>query len=311
MRIITTDTQSGLRLPSFITVGMFDGVHLGHRALLVALREKAWTSGLESTVVTFTNHPLEVIDKTKAPKNLTTTAQKLSLIEFYGIDNCILIPFTRDIQQHDAGCFLDFINRMVNIKGLLAGFNNNFGRKGENSIEEAAIERGVNFIRFAEEMIEGDPVSSSLIRKLLENGSVEKASIMLGRPYSLDGIVGHGKEVGRTIGFPTANILPVDSNVLVPGNGVYFGRVKIEGELWYRPAMINVGMNPTVSNEKIKKVEVHIVDIPSGTDLYSKSIAVEFLAYHRPEYKFKDLESLRLQLEKDREKLKTINSIGL
>ena len=301
MRIITGHEPGQGRPKAVVTVGMFDGVHVGHRHILRELTDAA--RGLEalSVVVTFTNHPLEVIRPQVVPGILTTTGERLALIETTGVDCCLLLDFTAEVQRMDASVFLDYLDSFFDVQGVVTGFNNNIGNKSGGPVDEVAAARGMYFKRCSDVKIGDDVVSSTEIRRLLEAGEIAVANAMLGRSYAVAGNVCHGRQIGRTIGFPTANLKPVDSRVMLPADGVYFGAATIEGtdHAPYR-AMISVGKNPTVDGQNARTTEIFMLDLPNNYDLYGKSIIVNFMHRRRDMKRFPSLSCLTRQLEDDR-----------
>ena len=302
MQIITHIADAvALRPRAIITVGVFDGVHAGHQHVLKQLVARAGERGVVPVVVTFCNHPLEVVSSgNRKAVLLNTVSERLALLEQYGAECCVLLTFNDAMMHSDAGEFLDEMQRYVNVEGVLLGFNNRFGRVDGVSVEEAASKRGITFERCSKVKMDGVDVSSSQIRRVLMEGNIAEANRMLGRPYMLKGIVAHGRHIGHTIGFPTANLVPVDDTMLIPHNGVYFGVAEAESYpgTQFR-AMINIGCNPTVTDGGKRSIEVHLTDAGDDLDLYSKSLTVKLLMYHRDEEKYASLDALRHQLTLD------------
>lgn len=301
MLIVSSKTTFEHTPRVMITVGMFDGIHIGHRHLLDRLGAEARKSGMMSMVVTFTNHPLDIVAPEKAPKIISTTSERLLHIEKSDIELCCLLEFDNDMKGRSAGEFLDYLGQHYDIGGIMMGFNNNIGRRDGCRIEDVARERNLMFIRENDVNIDGVTVSSSAIRNFLLQGKITEANAMLGRCYELGGRVGAGRQIGRTINFPTANLQPDDSRKIIPGNGVYFADAVIEGDSYkLLPSMVNIGVNPTVTEGTERTVEVHILGLPENTDIYNREITLFFKCYHRCEKKFANLAELREQLEKDK-----------
>lgn len=290
--------------PKLATVGVFDGVHYGHRALLHQVSVSARHVGAVPTVVTFTSHPQNVVAETKV-KMLSTLDERISDFKELGIECVILLDFNKELRNMTAEQFITMLHDRYNVIELLVGFNNRFGKDRQQGFDEykSIGERiGVKVWRFHQflrgSIAEGGKkVSSSIIRKLLEEGKVEDAADMLRRYYSITGKVVHGKELGRTIGFPTANIECINPATLVPGNGVYAVNVVLpDGTV--RRGMLNIGHRPTVdSPDAPRSLEVHIIDYKG--DLYGKIVTLQFIKYLRPERSFQSIEALRAQLSAD------------
>lgn len=289
---------------SCVTVGNFDGVHLGHKALIDRVRQKALPGKLTSVVVTFDPHPVRVLTGRSEPPFITLTDQKLSLIGDLGIDVCVLVEFTRDVAALDAEAFTRrYLLQGLAMKELIMGYDAAIGRKRMGTFElMSAIgsQYGFGVERFGPVIIDGAVVSSTRIRDLVLSGKVWEARSLLGRYYILKGEVGHGKKRGGSLlGFPTANILPTDE--LAPKNGVYAVWAEVSGEIL--PAVANIGFNPTFGNDTLS-IEVHILDIRE--DLYGREIKVHFVQRLRDEKKFSGIDELKERIAKDIELAKQI-----
>lgn len=279
------------------SIGTFDGVHLGHRQVLKLLKEKALEAGLEPVVFTFSKHPLSVINPEKLPKSLTDIDKKCNLIRKEGVGPLIL-NFDRHMQSLTAEEMLKSLREDEDVEMLILGYDNKFGCNGKNLSRNDYVELGEkNGIKviIADEL---KGISSSAIRKAIEDGDMKIARQMLGRPFSITGTVVEGNKIGRQIGFPTANI-EIPSASVVPKPGVYAGRVVAEGI--FKPALINIGVRPTVSNDNKPIIETHLIDW--NGDLYGKEIIVEFLKRVRDEKKFSSIEELKSQIIKDKQEL--------
>ena len=279
-------------------IGTFDGVHRGHRSVLKLMTEYASEHGLEPVVVTFSNHPLALIDPARTPKALTPTAKKKKLLKEAGVTPVVL-EFDEPLRNTTAARWMKILHDEYGVDALVIGYDNTFGNDGVNlSLEDyrkLGEDVGIKIIT-ADEVKE---VSSSAIRKAVMAGNVEKAREMLGRPYSITGRVVKGNSLGHTIGFPTAN-LDYPSDVAVPAPGVYAGIVKLLPEGYKYPAMVNIGCRPTVMRGEDKVIEAHIIGW--NGDLYGKEITVRFLKRLRDEKKFDSIEALKKQLAEDRDK---------
>lgn len=323
------------RTKAIVAVGMFDGVHAGHRYILDFLKAKADELGLTPVVVTFSNHPLSVIRPDRVPPVLTTPRQRLDFIREAGIDNVIMTPFDENLRKLTAARFItDFLQPRIDVKAVVLGYDNNFGsdrmtelQDYRRSLEPLGVEV-FKCSRFPERQ-----VSSTLIRRALADGEVALANAMTGRPYTLGGMVVTGKQLGRTIGFPTANIAP-DAPVILR-EGVYAAQVIEPLPLAGLPAMLNIGRAPTVNGDGTLTVEAHIIlpdktsgvqNLPTGAtldlygekttlakldlygekptraalDLYGEKLTLAVLERLRDERRFDSLDALRQALADDR-----------
>lgn len=285
-------------------MGVFDGVHLGHRMLLNRVNEEAGKEGVDAVAVTFDPHPRIVL--TGDPGHLsflTDLEERTELMRDTGIGHLVVIPFTAELSLMTASAFIESILcGHLGVRHLITGYDHHFGRRHEgdsNTIMECSSRMGFRVTREDAYMIDGEAVSSSLIRKLLGEGDIEKAASMLGYDYFIRGNVVSGKRIGRNMGFPTANIVPIFANKLVPRTGVYAVEATIEGETRKHVAMLNIGNRPTIAdNDGTRTIEVHLVDF-SG-DLYGKVVTVTFRHRLRDEMKFENVDALAAQLAKDR-----------
>lgn len=289
-----------------VTLGTFDGVHLGHRKLIQAVIDNAREDGGESVIITFFPHPRQVVgNENRNFFFLTTMSEKLSLLEETGIDHVIIQEFSREFAGIGACDFLsEILVKRTGTKKLIMGHDHRFGREGEGDIKRIRqcpelSELKVKQVRAL--VMGGIAVSSSLIREALLSGRIDEANKMLGYSYGISGTVIEGNRIGRTIGFPTANISIEDSCKLVPSSGVYAVDVLL-GTAIYK-GMMSIGTNPTVSplNNK-RSIEVHIIDF--NDDIYGESIRVRFRKKLRNERKFADIEELSRQMQLD--KLETL-----
>jgi riboflavin kinase/FMN adenylyltransferase len=290
-------------------MGMFDGVHRGHSALLAGLGELANNSKGESVVLTFWPHPRVVLDEdVDKLQFLTTLEEKTRLISEAGIHHMVILPFTKALAGLSAEAFLrEYLVKKMCLSHLVVGFNHRFGHQGTTygELEQFSQKYGFKLTQFQRVLIDGATPSSTAIRKLLAAGNVCEASGLLGHFYSLNGRVIGGKQLGRTMGFPTANIEVDDPIKLVPLGGVYACRVHLLGE-WFG-GMINIGYRPTVDSGRANKsLEVHIFDF--NREVYSEKIMVEFIARTRGETRFPDLEALRQRLKRDEMEVRAVLS---
>ena len=285
-----------------VTSGTFDGVHVGHQKILSRLNELAKKNKGETVLLTYWPHPrLVLYPKEHHLRLLSTFDEKVSLLRDFGIDHLIVLPFTPEFSQMSS---VDFIQQIlvdkIQTKCLVIGYDHKFGKNREGSfdyLQAHSEELGFAIEEISRQDIDDMGVSSSKIRIALESGDLPTATSYLGRPYSLTGEVVIGQQIGRSIGFPTANIQVKDDYKLLPKNGVYAVTVQVEDQQY--KGMLNLGNRPTVSGEQ-KTIEVHLFDFAG--DLYHKSLSVNFIQFLREEKKFADLAALKDQLILDQEK---------
>lgn len=274
------------------TIGFFDGVHRGHHFLFAQLLEHAKLHNLSPIIYTFVQHPKLVLTG-KQPSLLTSTHERKYLLE-----QCAEVRMLNfaEVQHLTAEQFMRYISEKDNVQMLLMGYDHCFGSdrvKGFSEYAKIANRVGLHIERAHECLVDGIPVSSSRVRKLLDEGQMEQVNRLLGYKYTLTGKVVRGNSIGNQIGYPTANISYSPERKL-PLLGVYAATVKLDGVEF--PAVVNIGHNPTVGNLQIS-VEAHLIDFQG--DLYGKCIAVSFRSFIRPERKFTSLEKLQLQIKKD------------
>lgn len=283
------------------TVGMFDGVHLGHKRVVEQLCTIALSRGLKPMVVTFDRHPLCHINPVLAPKMLSTVEQKSRLLVNYGAEEVVVMRFDDALRNLTAGEFMTMLHDRYDVELLLVGHDHRFGRGRAESFDDycrIGEACGVNVVREDELVLPGTglPLCSSSVRKALSDGDLALATTLLGHDFSIHGRVGHGRNIGHTIGFPTANLLPFLSDQQLPAPGVYAGIAEIQGGQRYQ-AMINIGTNPTVSGDGEIKIEAHLIGYAG--DLYDTILSLTFTRRLRDERKFPSLEALKAQLQAD------------
>ena len=289
-----------------VATGFFDGVHVGHRLVIKQLVEAAAVRGDESMVMTFWPHPRNVLQKeARSLRLLTTLAEKRDMLHGLGVDHVEVLPFTKEFSTMTMREYLHMLMEKYGVKTVLLGYDNRFGSDaaGADEVAAAAVELGLEVLRV--EMVpseKGFAVSSTKVRERLEEGDVEGASAMLGYDYSLQGVVVAGNRLGRTIGFPTANMQLYEPLKLIPGNGVYFVKVKTLGNHYY--GMCNIGCRPTVGTGNARTIETNIFDFDE--DIYGLDLEVTFISRIREEVRFDSLDDLRIQLEKDRNACRTV-----
>jgi riboflavin kinase/FMN adenylyltransferase len=286
-----------------VTIGTFDGVHLGHKALLSKLIEEAIQDKGESVVVTFNPNPRLVLNQDSDPEVsfLSTFEEKTELLEQSGIGHLIVVDFNDYIMNLKACDFMEkILVKKVGIQHLLVGYDHHFGRGREGNfdiISDCAVKFGFTVRQVPEVLYGSEIISSSAIREALLEGRLDQANSFLGYSYSMAGRVVKGRRIGRVIGYPTANIETVDKYKLIPANGVYAVEIELENEL--KKGMLSIGTNPTVNtNSAIRSVEVHIFDF--STDLYGREIRVIFRYRLREEKKFATLSKLTKQMTLDK-----------
>jgi len=297
---------SGVR--SAITIGNFDGVHRGHRALVESIvgwkRGQAEPDSVRTVVMTFEPHPVEVLRPGTLVPRLTPVAEKQRLLYGLGVDEVRVVPFTAAFSKTSARDFFDHV-LLQNLKGgfIAVGGNFFFGHNREGSpgrIVDWAQERGFEAKIIPGVESDGDLISSSRIRRLIEAGEMVPAARLLGRDYSITGDVVHGDKRGRQLGFPTANLVPAVAQIgapCLPARRVYLSSATIEGKTY--PSITNVGVKPTVSNSGQVTVETHLLLTPTPPDLYGKQLTVEFRDRLRAEMKFQGLAELVSQIQQD------------
>lgn len=288
-----------------ITMGVFDGVHLGHRKLLHRVTEEAVRDQGDAVAVTFDPHPRIVL--TGDPGHLsflTDLEERTELLGETGIGHLVVIPFTPELSRMTASSFIESILcQRLGVRHLITGFNHHFGRQHEgdsNTIMECSARLDFRVTREDAFLVDGGAVSSSLVRKVLGDGNIEKAASLLGYDYFIRGRVVSGRKIGRNLGFPTANISPLFAHKLIPRTGVYAVEAVVEGEPERYIAMLNIGLRPTIAGgDGIRTIEVHLVDFTG--DLYGKVVTVFFRHRLRDEMKFENVDALAAQLARDRE----------
>jgi riboflavin kinase/FMN adenylyltransferase len=283
-----------------VTLGSFDGAHLGHRRIFSTVLNIARQKGGDAIVITFNTHPRKVLTPLTPPKILTTTDEKLRAIGDCGIENVVLLDFTHDMaEMNAAGFFNEIVLKKIGVIDIVVGYDHAFGKNREGTIDflrELSKTRGFGVTRVEPKNFYSRPVSSTWIRTEIEDGNVKLASALLGRNYGLRGNVAPGAGRGAKIGFPTANIVPEDRDKVIPGDGVYAVRVRLEDERSFK-GMLNIGTNPTFDGIQ-RTIEVNIFDFDS--DLYGRVLEVEFVERLREEVRFASVKELVAQLEKDR-----------
>lgn len=282
-----------------VTTGTFDGVHLGHKTIINQLKKIAGDNNGETVVLTFHPHPRMVLQKENNIKLLGTIDERIKLLEENGVDHLIISPFTKEFSRISSIEFVrDILVNKIGTKKLVIGYDHHFGRNREGSFEHL-VEFGPMYGFEIEEIpainIEDVNISSTKIRKALEIGDIKTAKEYLGRNYSISGVVITGKQLGRSMGFPTANIKIAESYKLIPGIGVYAVKV-IHNEINYL-GMLNIGFRPTIEDDRKMSIEVHLFEF--NGNLYDEELTIEFVSKIRDEQQFKNVNQLKEQLERD------------
>lgn len=305
MEIITSlDAELKNKYPAtVIALGTFDGLHLGHTDVINTARNYAERSGLKLAVFTFSNHPLALIRPDLVPVRIISAEEKIKLLESFGVDYLINIPFTEDFAVLSPDEFLDRL-ACFKYRCLVVGENFTYGFLGSGkteTLERSGRKNGFDVIVRPLVKINGNVVSSTGIRNLIQAGHIEYANRMLGRAYSITGTIVHGEQRGRKLGFPTANIELLHGEMAVPAPGVYAVTASIGGSIY--EGMGNIGNNPTFNDVEHARLEVNLFNC-SG-DLYGKTMSVQFHKYIRAEKKFSGVEELCRQIEEDKKAIKT------
>jgi riboflavin kinase/FMN adenylyltransferase len=288
-----------------LTIGTFDGVHLGHQKIIDQLNDEAKKIGGESVLFTFYPHPRMVLyPESHGLRLIQTQAEKIDKLRRMGLQNVIIHPFTQEFSRLSAIEFVrDFLVNQLNVKKLVIGYDHQFGKNREGSISfllEVCQTYGFEVIEIAAQEVDEVNVSSTKIRNAIKTGDLEMANTFLGEPFLLEGVVVEGKALGRELGYPTAN-LHVESEIkLIPGNGVYAVTVEVDG-VWHL-GMMNIGVRPTIDEVDTPTIEVHLFDF--NGNLYGKALTVQLLSRCRDEFKFNSIDELKNQLKKDEQNIR-------
>ncbi len=287
--------------PTVLTIGTFDGVHIGHKKIIKKLTERAKKEDLESVILTFFPHPRMVLQKDSDIKLLNTIDEKIELLEKSGLNSLIIHPFDKTFSELSAEEFVtQILIEKLNLKKIVIGYDHRFGKNRTAGINELVVfgeKYGFEVEQISVQEIDEISVSSTKIRKALDNGEIALANSYLGYNYFFNGIVVEGKKLGRTIGFPTANLKVSEDYKLIPKTGVYVVNVNINGND-NEMGMMNIGTNPTV-NGNHQTIEVNILDF--NQDIYGNNVQISILEKIRDEQKFASVEELKIQLEKDKQ----------
>ena len=294
-------------LPPFrqavVTIGTFDGVHLGHQQIIHQVLKQTEQCGGESVLITFNPHPRKVVNPALNLMELTTLEERIILLRQYGVHNLVVVPFTKEFSELTAEMYIkEFLVAKFHPCTIIIGYDHKFGNRREGDfrlLEQFAPQFGYQVQEIDEQVIQESIVSSTKIREALMHGVVEKANAYLGHPFFFKGYIIVGNQLGRTIGFPTANLQINDPGKMVPGNGVYAVTAQLEGETRLLKGMMNIGTRPTVDGSR-RMIEVNLFDFDE--DIYGRHLTVWMHHFIRQEQKFSGIESLKEQLQSDQQK---------
>lgn len=300
MSIIINSATFTTSKKTIVTVGTFDGVHLGHQEIITQVVEKAKKSGLASVLLTFAPHPRKILQPNALMPLIQTLEERAATLERHGLNHVVVHPFTKSFSQLSAAAYIEAILlKLLNTKEIVIGHNHRFGKNRAAAVDD--LEHFGNIYDFGvtqinPQQLDNISISSTKIRTALSAGDITTANAYLGHPFTLTGTVIKGHKKGRTIGFPTANISVENPDKIIPKEGVYTAQVNIANE-WYL-GMINIGTNPTVNGQQ-QSIELHIINW-SG-NVYDQRLQVALLDRVRDEVKFDSMADLQLQLEKDKD----------
>lgn len=282
-----------------VTIGTFDGVHIGHQKILNRLNALAREKGGESLLLTFWPHPRFVLQPENDLKLLNSLDEKIELLEHYGLQNVLIVPFTVEFSRLSAIEFIrDLLVNTIGTSKLVIGHDHRFGKNREGTFEdlkEGGEVYGYELEQIPPQEIDDVTVSSTKVRNALLEGAIEQANEYLGHPYLLKGTVVMGDQLGRTLGYPTANLKPDHERKLVPADGVYLVRVKVKEQSYF--GLFSIGNRPTIQAEGERRLEVYILDFDE--DIYGSEIKVEFLQWIRADKAFESKEALAEQMDRD------------
>ena len=304
---VTKDLKNAISSrPSILTLGTFDGVHKGHRKIISNLKSEAKRNNLRSIILTFFPHPRNIVSS-EIIKSISTIDEKIKIFSDLGIDELIIQKFDKSFANMDAKEFIELLVDNLKIKKIIVGYNHRFGKNRSadiNVLKDFSLKYDFEVLEIKAFEVENIKISSTKIRDAIQQGNINLCNNYLGYNFNINGDVVKGKSIGKSLGFPTANIKIVEEYKIMPKNGVYLVRCFFEKEKFY--GMMNIGFNPTFGSND-KTLEVNIFDFDK--DLYGETIRIEFLNFIREEIKFENVELLQNQLIKDRENcIKHLNS---
>ncbi len=301
MKIHSDPDHFEVRKP-VVSLGIFDGVHSGHHEILSRLKSLATEVSGESVIITFWPHPRQILNPDDNNiKFLCTLEEKKALLEKAGMDHLVILPFTRSLSNQDACEFIEnTLVKRFHTKYLVVGYNHHFGkdRHGDfKTIQDCATNYGFEVLKMPPRLVDGEKVSSTIIREALWSGQIRKANKLLGYEFFVNGKIVGGKMIGRKIGFPTANITPKENHKLIPSDGVYAVKLQINGNQY--KGMLNIGVRPTIDSARlIKSIEVNIFEF--SKNIYGQDVTLIFVERMRDEEKYENVEMLVEQLKKDK-----------
>ena len=307
MRIFDNLKSYSSKKESILTIGTFDGVHIGHNKILKRLIQDSKKNNLSSLVMTFFPHPRMILNKSHDIKMIDTIDEKINLLEKTGLDNLIIHPFDNNFSKIRAKEFVEeILVKKLKIKEIIIGYDHKFGKDREASVEDLK-KFGKDYMFTVKEIpaqeIDSIAISSTKIRNAILNGEIEKCNKFLGRNFILTGKVVYGDGLGKKIDFPTANIEIKETYKIIPKNGVYLVKTKINSNTYF--GMMNIGIRPTVGGPN-KSLEIHFFNFKDN--IYGKNVSIEIIKKIRDEEKFSSIDQLKIQLKKDEQFcLKLIN----
>ena len=308
MKVISTIENYQAKQPCSLTIGTFDGVHIGHRKIIQRLVKSAQEKNHLAVVLTFFPHPRMVLQKDTSIRLIDTLQEKQQLLADLGVDVLVIHPFSKEFSRQTADEFTrDVLVQSFDIAHLIIGYDHRFGRNREATVDDlinAGSTYGFGVEKIKAQEIASVNVSSTKIRTALEEGKMKVAKDFLSRPFRLSGKVIRGKKIGRTIGFPTANLQIKEDYKLLPCDGVFFIKTQYNGSCYY--GMMNVGFRPTLNGEE-RSFEVHLFDF--NQDLYGEILQIDLLELIRKEKKFASLEELKAQLQEDQAKCRRLITV--
>jgi len=300
MRIFDNLKSYSSEKESVLTIGTFDGIHIGHNKILKTLVEESKKNKLSSLIITFFPHPRMILQKSNEIKMIDTIDEKIHLLEKAGIDNLIIHPFDHNFSKIRAKDFVeDILVNKLKIKQIIIGYDHRFGKDREASVEDLkkfGLDYMFNVNEIPAQEIDSIAISSTKIREAILNGEIKKCNEFLGRNFMLTGKVVYGEGLGKKINFPTANIKIKENYKIIPKNGVYLVKTTLNSNIYF--GMMNIGVRPTVGG-KNKSLEIHFFNFKDN--IYNKIISIEIISKIRDEEKFSSIDELKIQLKKDEE----------
>lgn len=300
MKIIRNIDKNQQKLPNIaLTIGNFDGIHIGHKKILEKLKSAGQERGLKTALLTFEPHPAKIFGK-DSQNRIYNLSEKVRILKLEGlVDFLFIIHFNKDLINLPADNFLrDILLKNINMKYILVGYDFCFGKDRKGNIkflEDESKKLNFKFEQISEQKFDNKTYSSSLVRKFIKNGQIKEVNNILARKFSISGLIIKGRGIARQIGYPTANIIPKKYQIY-PKYGVYKVEISIEGE-GFLPAILNFGLKPTITDENKAIFEIHIFNF--NKDIYGKKVRVRFLHFIREERRFDDIEALKGQIKND------------